>query len=102
MAQTRGNLLVHWLVTALLLIALLGGANAIEICGLDTTKLDICHAAVTGRHPPKPNARCCALVRRANFACLCRYKSILPSFGINPTNAFALPRKCGLRKPPKC
>ncbi|KAE9598998.1 putative bifunctional inhibitor/plant lipid transfer protein/seed storage helical [Lupinus albus] len=57
---------------------------------------------MTGKHPRPPNGKCCALVRQANLACLCSYKSLLPSIGINPTNALALPAKCSLRTPPRC
>ncbi|KAJ1441306.1 Bifunctional inhibitor/plant lipid transfer protein/seed storage helical domain [Sesbania bispinosa] len=102
MAHNSGNGLVHLLAITSLLIALLGGAKAVVVCGIDSTKLNLCHAAVTGKHPPKPNVKCCAVVRHANLPCLCKYKSILPALGINPTNALALPRKCGLKTPPKC
>ncbi|KAK7316811.1 hypothetical protein RJT34_00539 [Clitoria ternatea] len=102
MAHTRGNSLVQWLVAALFIAMLGGGAKAAALCDIDSTKLSLCYAAVTGNHPPKPNEKCCAVVRHANLPCLCSYKSILPSVGINPTNALALPGKCGLETPPEC
>lgn len=101
MAQTSGNTLVQWLVAALL-IALLGGAQAVVLCNIDSTKLNVCRAAVTGQNPPPPDAKCCAVIRQANLPCLCRYKSLLPAVGINPTKALALPSKCGLKTPPQC
>jgi len=101
MAHTSGNALVQWLVASLL-IAMLGGAKAYVLCDIESNKLSLCYAAVTGSHPKKPNEKCCEIVQHANLPCLCRYKSILPALGINPTNAFALPSKCGLKTPPKC
>ncbi|KAK7276903.1 hypothetical protein RIF29_18051 [Crotalaria pallida] len=101
MAHTSCNTLVQWLV-AVFLIALLGGAQAVVICDIDSNKLNVCRAAVTGRYPPPPDETCCAVIRKANLPCLCSYKSVLPAFGINPTNAMALPGKCGLKTPPEC
>ena len=101
MAQTSGNTLVKWLVAALL-IALLGGAQAVVLCNINTDKLNLCRAAVTGKYPPPPDEKCCAVIRSANLPCLCRYKSVLPALGINPTNALALPGKCGMKTPPSC
>ncbi|KAH1155164.1 hypothetical protein AAZX31_18G173900 [Glycine max] len=101
MAQSSGKTLVQWLVAALL-IALLGGAQAVAICNIDSSQLNLCRAAVTGQNPPPPDEKCCAVIRQANLRCLCSYKSILPSFGINPKNALALPGKCGLQSPPNC
>lgn len=102
MAQSSGSkALVQWVVAALL-IALLGGAQAVVLCNIDSNQLNLCRAAVTGQNPPPPDGKCCGVIRHANLPCLCRYKSILPSLGINPTNALALPRKCGLKTPPSC
>ncbi|XP_061375667.1 putative lipid-transfer protein DIR1 [Gastrolobium bilobum] len=101
MEQSSGNALVQWLV-ATLLIALLGGAQAFVICNIDTTQLNSCRTAVTGPNPPPPDEKCCAVIRKANLSCLCKYKSLLPSLGIDPTKALALPSKCGLQKPPGC
>ena len=103
MAQSSGKKLVEWLVAALLFIALLSGsAHAVAICNIDSSQLNLCRAAVTGQNPPPPDEKCCAVIRQANLRCLCSYKSILPSFGINPKNALALPAKCGLQLPPNC
>ncbi|KAJ1392514.1 Bifunctional inhibitor/plant lipid transfer protein/seed storage helical domain [Sesbania bispinosa] len=98
---SSGKALVQWLVAALL-IALLSGAQAFSLCNIDSSQLNLCRAAVTGQSPPPPDEKCCGVVRHANLPCLCKYKSILPSLGINPTNAFALPSKCGLQTPPQC
>ncbi|OIW16380.1 hypothetical protein TanjilG_19096 [Lupinus angustifolius] len=101
MAHTSNNILVQWLVAAML-IAMLGGTQGVVFCNIDSNNINVCRAAVTGQHPPQPTGKCCALVRQANLPCLCSYKSLLPSIGINPTNALALPAKCGLRTPPGC
>ncbi|KAL2336499.1 hypothetical protein Fmac_010945 [Flemingia macrophylla] len=99
MAQSSGNkALVQWLV-ATLLIALLGGAKGVELCNIDSSQLNLCRTAVTGRNPPPPDEKCCAVIRQANMPCLCKYKSLLPAYGINPKNALALPSKCGLQSP---
>ncbi|XP_028758477.1 putative lipid-transfer protein DIR1 [Neltuma alba] len=76
-----------------------GGAEGVVLCNTDSTKLNLCRAAVTGRNPPPPTQACCAVVRHANLPCLCKYRSVLPSLGIDPKNVFALPSKCGLRSP---
>ncbi|KAL5161884.1 Receptor-like protein EIX2 [Glycine soja] len=101
MAQFSGKTLVQWLV-ATLLIALLGGAQAVVLCNIDSSQLNLCRAAVTGQNPPPPDEKCCAVIRQANLPCLCRYKSILPLIGIKPEKALALPGKCGLQSPPNC
>ncbi|XP_054819093.1 putative lipid-transfer protein DIR1 [Prosopis cineraria] len=101
MGQASGKALVKWLVAALL-IALLGGAQAVVICNVETSRLNLCRAAITGRYPPPPTKRCCAIIKQANLPCLCSYKSLLPAAGINPKNALALPAKCGLKTPRRC
>ncbi|KAK7288530.1 hypothetical protein RIF29_01991 [Crotalaria pallida] len=100
--KPSGNVLVQWLVALLLLISLLNGAKAYEFCDTDSAKLALCYAAVTGKHPPKPNEKCCEVIRHADLPCLCRYKNVLPAAGINPTNALTLPSRCGLKTPPEC
>ncbi|XP_021906109.1 putative lipid-transfer protein DIR1 [Carica papaya] len=101
---TSSKVLVWWVVTALVLVmALMGAARgATGLCSIDPNKLDLCRAAVTGESPPPPTRQCCRVVRKADLPCLCSYKSVLPAFGINPTNAFALPAKCGIKTPPQC
>ncbi|KAF7831129.1 putative lipid-transfer protein DIR1 [Senna tora] len=87
-------------VAAIVVTALVGGgAEAVVLCNTDSTKLNLCRAAVTGNQPPPPTEACCAVIRHANLPCLCKYKSVLPTLGIDPKNALALPSKCGLRSP---
>jgi hypothetical protein len=103
MAQINVNvLIINLLVFVALFITLFGGTKAIVICDINTDKLDLCKAAITGKRPPKPNTKCCGLIKKADLSCLCRYKSLLPALGINPTKALALPRKCGLKIPYGC
>ncbi|XP_045827070.1 putative lipid-transfer protein DIR1 [Trifolium pratense] len=103
MAQINVNVLImNLLVFIALLITLFSGTKAIVICDINTDKLDVCKAAIIGKHPPKPNTKCCGLIKKADLDCLCRYKSLLSALGINPTKALALPRKCGLKTPPGC
>ncbi|XP_054792900.1 putative lipid-transfer protein DIR1 [Prosopis cineraria] len=88
------------IAATIMMIGLLGGkAESVVLCNTDSTKLNLCRAAVTGSNPPPPTQACCAVVRHVNMPCLCKYKSVLPSLGIDPKNALALPAKCGLRSP---
>ncbi|XP_004491449.1 putative lipid-transfer protein DIR1 [Cicer arietinum] len=101
MAHSSGKSLMQWMVAALL-IALLGGAQAVKICDIESSQLKFCRAAVTGENPPPPDEKCCAVIRGANLPCLCTYKSILPSLGISVKDAMELPGKCGSKSPSKC
>ncbi|GLT57545.1 hypothetical protein SLA2020_305110 [Shorea laevis] len=101
MAETGVKLMVQLLV-AVLLTVLVGEAEAVVVCNVEMSKMELCRAAVTGSSAPLPTKKCCALVRQANFPCLCNLKSVLPSLGINPRHALALPRKCNLVTPPEC
>lgn len=89
-------------VMVLLLIALLEGAHAASICNIDSAQLNYCRRAVSGKSPTPPSKKCCGVVHRANLPCLCNYKAVLPSFGIDPALAMALPKKCGMKTPPEC
>nr|XP_012571239.1 putative lipid-transfer protein DIR1 [Cicer arietinum] len=103
MSKINVNVLaMNLLIAIALLIALFCGVKATVICDFDLNKLDICHAAINGKHPPKPNAKCCEVIKHANLPCLCTFKSFLPALGINPKKALALPRKCGLKTPSEC
>ncbi|KAK7396331.1 hypothetical protein VNO78_17251 [Psophocarpus tetragonolobus] len=101
MERNSSNALVQWLVAALLIVVL-DGAKASVLCDIDSGELNLCYNVVTGNHPPKPNRKCCEVVKHANLPSLCSYKSILPVLGINLINVMALPSKCGLKTPPEC
>lgn len=92
----------QWVVLAVLFFALMGETMAGSICNIDSNKLKFCLPAVSGNSPRPPTRQCCGVVRRANLSCLCRYKDALPSIGINPRYAFALPKKCGVPTPRAC
>lgn len=89
-------------VMVVLVIALLEGASAVSICDIDSAQLNYCRPAVSGKSPTPPSKKCCGVVRQANLPCLCNYKAVLPSFGIDPAQAMALPKKCGMKTPPEC
>ncbi|XP_030441373.1 putative lipid-transfer protein DIR1 [Syzygium oleosum] len=101
MGRSSGKSLVLGLALVLL-VAMAGGAKATTVCNIPTDKLASCLPAVTGDHPTPPTEQCCKAISKADMQCLCRYRSVLPNFGINPANAMALPEKCGLKAPPKC
>ncbi|KAK4278383.1 hypothetical protein QN277_016236 [Acacia crassicarpa] len=92
------------LVAAVMLVVGLlgGGVEGVALCNTDTTKLSLCRPAVTGANPPPPTEACCAVVRHADLACLCKYKSVLPALGIDPKKVMPLFPKCGASTPPQC
>ncbi|KAI9108503.1 hypothetical protein K1719_020387 [Acacia pycnantha] len=101
----KPRFLVHCLVATAILVViglLGGGAEGVVLCNTDTTKLSLCRPAVTGQHPPRPTEACCAVLRHADLACLCKYKSVLPALGIDPKKAVSLPTQCGRSTPPQC
>ncbi|KAF8414197.1 hypothetical protein HHK36_002197 [Tetracentron sinense] len=101
MARTSNTALVLGVVV-MALITIVGGAKGMTICNMDTTELAQCLPAIQGRSPSPPTKGCCAVMQKADMHCLCTYKSVLPTFGINPALAMALPKKCGLKPPPQC
>ncbi|XVE50757.1 hypothetical protein DITRI_Ditri01bG0188900 [Diplodiscus trichospermus] len=103
MAMAGEKFLVHCLV-AILLVAMVEGGKEQNICNIPFSKLNLCRPAVTGKYPPAPTKQCCGLIKHANLTCLCNFKDVLPAFDINPTQAFALPKKCksNVPIPPQC
>lgn len=77
-------------------------ATPTTICKVGVSELAVCIPAITGKSPPKPTESCCAVIRKADLRCLCNYRSQFTKFGINPDNALALPKKCGLKLPRGC
>uniref|UniRef100_A0A2N9GZW0 Bifunctional inhibitor/plant lipid transfer protein/seed storage helical domain-containing protein n=1 Tax=Fagus sylvatica TaxID=28930 RepID=A0A2N9GZW0_FAGSY len=102
MDKASGKVSVQYVLVIMLIALVSYRAKAAAICNIDSTKLTQCLPAVNGQSPPPPTKQCCTVVRHANLPCLCNYKSLLPAFGINPTHALALPKKCGLKTPPQC
>ncbi|XAR58781.1 hypothetical protein NMG60_11014316 [Bertholletia excelsa] len=90
---------------ALVLLALAVGHRAVKICGVSEDGLMACQPAVTkGPKPAEPSEQCCQALSAADLKCLCGYKNspVLPSLGIDPDLALALPAKCGLTPPSNC
>ncbi|KAF8409663.1 hypothetical protein HHK36_005742 [Tetracentron sinense] len=101
MAKTSNITLVLGVVV-MVLIAILGGAKAMNICNMDSNQLAECLPAMRGPSPSPPTKGCCAVMRVADMHCLCTYKYLLPTVGVDPALAMALPKKCGLNPPPEC
>ncbi|TYI85325.1 hypothetical protein E1A91_D05G432700v1 [Gossypium mustelinum] len=104
MAKVSEKLMVYCLVAIFVVIAMVEGAKGATICNIPSSRLNLCWPAVTGRYPPPPTKQCCLLIKHADLNCLCNFKDALPAFNINPSRAFALPKKCkyNLHIPPKC
>ncbi|KAI3510233.1 hypothetical protein L1887_25765 [Cichorium endivia] len=105
MGKMRGNVLLG----CVLIIALIASASCTTapssstiVCNVEMTDLLECLPAITGAHPPAPTRRCCKVMRRVNLPCLCRYKPQLAKFGANPVAAMAVPKKCGIKRTPRC
>ncbi|KAF9611986.1 hypothetical protein IFM89_037269 [Coptis chinensis] len=89
------------LVGVLVVVAILGGSKAINICNMESSQLMQCLPAI--RPPPSaPTPGCCDLIRHANIPCLCSYKPYLPALGIDPTLALQLPKKCNMTDAAEC
>lgn len=77
-------------------------STAQTICKVSIDGLMTCKPAVTPPNPAPPVAACCSAVAGADFKCLCAYKNMLPSLGIDPNLAFQVPKKCKLSKAVNC
>ncbi|KFK27130.1 hypothetical protein AALP_AA8G338800 [Arabis alpina] len=75
--------------------------SSIRICNIDTNDMQKCRPAITGKNPPPPDKDCCVVVRATNLECICRFKSYLPIFGIDPSKVAALIAKCGVTTVPR-
>ena len=91
------------LVLALLFVVI-GGLEALELCNMNEDGLMHCKPSVTTPNPVDPTTDCCQALSVANLTCLCGYKNsfVLPSLGIDPDLAMALPAKCHLTPPSNC
>ncbi|CAH1447112.1 unnamed protein product [Lactuca virosa] len=89
-------------VVILVLMVMIGGLQAAEICNMTEDGLMACKPSVTTEKPVYPSPECCKAVSGADMKCLCSYKEslILPSLGIDPGLALGLPVKCNLPAPP--
>ncbi|KAL1816907.1 hypothetical protein DCAR_0521316 [Daucus carota subsp. sativus] len=97
-----GNLIkVVWLV---MVVAMVVKMEAIDLCNMSEDGLMACKPAVTAPEPADPTAECCQALSGADLSCLCSYRNsfVLPSLGIDPDLALALPSKCNLTPPANC
>ncbi|KAI9108578.1 hypothetical protein K1719_020462 [Acacia pycnantha] len=93
--------LALWLILApMMAVAMFcGGAKGEDVCNMDITEFKSCRAAITGQDPPLPIKACCAVLQHGDLPCLCSFKFMMPTLGLDPNNVFALPPKCGLQTP---
>ncbi|XVE72669.1 hypothetical protein DITRI_Ditri11bG0057200 [Diplodiscus trichospermus] len=92
-------------VLMMIMVALMvEGSRAVNLCDMNDEGLQACKPSVTQPNPVDPSAQCCEALKGADLNCLCSYKNsmLLPTFGIDPTLALALPPKCKLQLPPNC
>lgn len=80
------------------------GSKAMTLCNMDEKGLMACKPSVTPPDPVDPTEECCEALRGADLKCLCSYRNslMLPSIGIDPDLAIALPPKCSLTLPTDC
>ncbi|XP_059663635.1 putative lipid-transfer protein DIR1 [Cornus florida] len=92
------------MVVVVLVMVLLEGSKALELCNINEDGLMACKPAVTAPNPVTPTPECCQALSGADLTCLCSYRNsfILPSLGIDPDLAMALPAKCNLTPPTNC
>ncbi|CAN1341848.1 Putative lipid-transfer protein DIR1 [Linum perenne] len=77
----------------------------VVFCNMTEAGLTACKPSVTKPNPVDPPAKdCCQALGTADLKCLCSYKNsfVLPSLGIDPDLAIALPYKCKLPSVPQC
>jgi len=95
-------------VVALLLVMevllMVAAIDALNFCGVSLPDAAKCKPATTPPPPPtpEPTAECCAVVAKADFKCICRFKHLMPPLGIDPDLALQLPVKCKLNQTPPC
>lgn len=87
---------------ALVVVALAGGAVGMSLCNVTEDGFASCKPSVTPPDPEPPSPECCDAVSGADMKCLCSYRNsfMLPSLGIDPDLALALPAKCNLPNSP--
>ncbi|KAF5199247.1 Bifunctional inhibitor/plant lipid transfer protein/seed storage helical domain [Thalictrum thalictroides] len=83
------------------MVVMVGGAKSFSICNMDTNQLSQCLPAIQPPVSP-PTTTCCDVIHRANITCLCSYKNLLPTFGVDPGVAMQLPKKCNMTSVPDC
>ncbi|KAL8146709.1 putative lipid-transfer protein DIR1 [Apium graveolens] len=96
--------LVALMVVMVVTVAIVVKTEAVDLCKMSEDGLMACKPAVTAPVPADPTAECCAALSGADLSCLCSYRNsfVLPSLGIDPDLAMALPSKCNLTPPANC
>ncbi|CAL5353386.1 unnamed protein product [Camellia sinensis] len=91
-------------VVVVVLLGMVVGLEGLELCDINEDGLVACKPSVTQPDPVDPTQGCCDALKVANLTCLCGYRNsfMLPSLGIDPDLAMALPAKCNLSPPPNC
>ncbi|KAF5746262.1 defective in induced resistance 1 protein [Tripterygium wilfordii] len=101
MARKLGFLVV---MVVVVVVAAFEGARGLSMCNMSEDGLNACKPSVTKPSPVDPSKECCQALSRADLKCLCSYRNslFLPSLGIDPGLALALPAKCNLTPPATC
>ncbi|KAF5741313.1 defective in induced resistance 1 protein [Tripterygium wilfordii] len=94
------------LLVAMLVVMVAGfdSSRALTLCNISEDGLMTCKPSVTKPNPVDPSKECCQALSVADLNCLCSYRNslFLPSLGIDPDLALALPVKCNLTTPANC
>ncbi|MCE3215049.1 hypothetical protein HAX54_000614 [Datura stramonium] len=79
-------------------------SSGLSFCNMNDDGITACKPSVTQPNPVEPSTSCCEALSGADLQCLCSYRNsfLLPSLGIDPALALALPTKCNLTSPPNC
>nr|XP_033512731.1 putative lipid-transfer protein DIR1 [Nicotiana tomentosiformis] len=87
-----------------ILLVLVELTNGLSLCNMNEDGLTACKPSVIQPNPVAPSASCCEALSGADLQCLCSYRNslLLPSLGIDPELALALPPKCNLTSPANC
>ncbi|KAG9149538.1 hypothetical protein Leryth_014326 [Lithospermum erythrorhizon] len=103
MGFVRSKFLVK--LMAVMVLVMVEGKMGMELCNMDENGIRACRPYVTQPNPMEdPSEECCGALTKADLQCLCGYRNsfLLPSLGIDPALALALPKKCGLTPPTDC
>ncbi|XP_059280672.1 putative lipid-transfer protein DIR1 [Lycium ferocissimum] len=91
-------------LVVLVLLLIVEFSAGLSICNMNDDGFTACKPSVTQPNPVEPSTSCCEALSSADLQCLCSYRNslLLPSLGIDPELALALPAKCNLTSPPSC
>ncbi|CAA0833624.1 Bifunctional inhibitor/lipid-transfer protein/seed storage 2S albumin superfamily protein [Striga hermonthica] len=94
--------IINTLLFVQLLSLLLTEANVLpsSVCSIKLSELAECFPAIAGG--TSPTVKCCNVLHKAKLSCLCAYKKDFAKYGVDPKNALALPKRCGIKVPRAC